>query len=262
MSILNKIVAVKEIEIVRRKSIQSIAVLEQSVGFNRTPYSLKDFLLDNTKTGIIAEFKRKSPSKGWINQTADVKEITQGYQQAGASAISILTDEDFFGGESQDLIEARPFLSIPILRKDFIIDEYQVIETKSLGADVILLIAAILSPSKLASLAQQAKELGLSTLLEVHNQEELQRSFNPYIDAIGVNNRNLNTFETSVQTSFDLVSQIPNSYLKVSESAIDDVALIQQLKQAGFSGFLIGECFMKTFYPNKKAMEFMKDLKE
>lgn len=262
MSILAKIVAHKRDEIVARKAQNTIKVLEQRPAFGRETYSLKTSLLDANRTGIIAEFKRQSPSKGLINGTATVEEVTQGYQKAGASAISILTDELFFGGKDADLVQARPYLHLPILRKDFIIDEYQIIESKSLGADIILLIGAILSAKQLEQMAKLAKSLSLNTLLEVHNKEELERSLNPYIDAVGVNNRNLNTFETSVQTSFELASEIPNQYLKVSESAIDDVTLIQELKEAGYAGFLVGECFMKTPNPSETAHLFMSELRK
>jgi len=217
-------------------------------------------LLDPVRTGIIAEFKRKSPSKGIINDKVTVEKVTTGYAAAGASALSVLTDCDFFMGEKADLVAAREANSIPILRKDFMIDEYQVIEAKSLGADIILLIAAILTTEEIRKLASLAKSLGLNVLLEVHNLAELERSINPNLDAIGVNNRNLADFTVSVQTSYDLVQHIPADFLKISESAISNPETIKQLKQAGFNGFLIGESFMKQEDPGLAMQEFVKGL--
>ncbi len=257
MNILDKIVLNKKREVRAAKNRVSYTKLEESDLFHRECYSFKDFLLDPQRTGIIAEFKRRSPSKGIINDKVTVKEVTNGYANAGASALSVLTDRDFFMGKKADLIAARHANNIPILRKDFMIDEYQVIEAKSLGADIILLIAAILTPAEIESLSSLAKSLGLNVLLEVHNLEELERSINPNLDAIGVNNRNLADFSVSVETSYKLAPHIPAEFLKISESAISNPETIKQLKTAGFNGFLIGENFMKQADPGKAMLEFV-----
>ncbi|MCX2485080.1 indole-3-glycerol phosphate synthase TrpC [Pedobacter sp. MR2016-24] len=260
MNILDKIVIRKKEEVALAKTLVSIAELEKGLHFNRTPYSFREFLLAEDRNGIIAEFKRRSPSKGIINANSTVTAVTTGYAAAGASAISVLTDADFFGGHSNDLLEARAANQVPLLRKDFMIDEYQILEAKALGADIILLIAAILTPAEIAGFAGLAKRLGLNVLLEVHNLEELQRSIHPDVDAIGVNNRNLADFSVDIQTSFKLAEEIPAEFLKISESAISDVKTIKQLKGAGFNGFLIGENFMKTSNPAAAMQAFAKEL--
>jgi indole-3-glycerol phosphate synthase len=260
MNILDKIVINKKKEVALAKSLTSVAGLENSVFFSRNCYSFKEFLLASDRTGIIAEFKRKSPSKGIINDKVSVEEVTQGYASAGASALSVLTDTDFFMGSQIDLINARNANSTPLLRKDFMIDEYQIIEAKSWGADIILLIAAILTPQEIQTLASLAKSLGLNVLLEVHNLEELQRSINPNLDAIGVNNRNLADFSVSVETSYALAPHIPAEFLKISESAISYPETITQLKLAGFNGFLIGENFMKQKNPGEAMTKFVAEL--
>jgi len=257
MNILDKIVAHKRTEIASAKKHVTYTSLEESDFFHREALSFKDFLLDESRTGIIAEFKRKSPSKGIINDQVSVKEVTTGYANAGASALSVLTDRKFFMGKKIDLVKARRVNNIPILRKDFMIDEFQVIEAKSLGADIILLIAAILTPAEIQNLASLAKSLGLNVLLEVHNLEELERSINPNLDAIGVNNRNLADFTVSVETSYQLAEHIPAEFLKISESAISNPETIKQLKTAGFNGFLIGENFMKQADPGGAMKEFV-----
>ncbi|MDE3236045.1 MAG: indole-3-glycerol phosphate synthase TrpC [Bacteroidota bacterium] len=258
MNILDTIIANKREEVKLRKANTGIAALEQSVYFNRTPLSLRQFLLDETRTGIIAEFKRKSPSKGIINAQATVEEVTSAYAQA-ASGISVLTDEAFFGGTMADLQKAR-FNQVPILRKDFMIDEYQVIEAKSIGADVILLIAACLSPKEVKQLATVAKGLGLEVLLEIHNEEELQHVCDE-VDCVGVNNRNLKTFDVSIQTSLNLINKIPTDKIAVAESGISNVDTIVTLRNAGFRGFLIGENFMKQPNPAIAFADFVHQLK-
>ncbi|GAA4931073.1 indole-3-glycerol phosphate synthase TrpC [Mucilaginibacter defluvii] len=260
MTILDKIVANKRKEVARAKSRVSYTKLEESEFFSRQPYSFREFLLAPDRTGIIAEFKRKSPSKGIINDKVTVKQVTTAYADAGASALSVLTDKLFFMGRKIDVKRARALNNIPILRKDFMIDEYQVIEAKAIGADVILLIAAILTPAEIDTLATLAKSIGLSVLLEVHNLEELERSINPNLDAIGVNNRNLADFTVSVETSFQLAKHIPDDFLKISESAISNTEVIKELKQAGFSGFLIGENFMRQEDPGAAMREFVQGL--
>jgi indole-3-glycerol phosphate synthase len=260
-TILDKIVANKKIEVAAAKRRVSYTKLEEADLFNRETYSFREFLLAPGRTGIIAEFKRKSPSKGIINDKVTVKEVTNAYAAAGASALSVLTDKQFFMGKKTDLIKARQVNTIPVLRKDFMIDAYQVIEAKALGADIILLIAAILSPAEIQQLASLAKSIGLNVLLEVHNLAELQRSINPNLDAIGVNNRNLADFSVSVETSFKLAEHIPAEFLKISESAISNTNVIRQLKQAGFNGFLIGENFMKQQDPGAAMREFVEGLR-
>lgn len=260
MSILDEIVNHKKKEVEERKSLYPVKLLERSIYFDTRPVSLKKYLLRPDKSGIIAEFKRKSPSKGMINEFASVEQVTVGYMQAGASALSVLTDENFFGGKNNDLTEARKFNYCPILRKDFIISDYQVVEAKSIGADVILLIAACLSEAEALSLARVAKSLELEVLMEVHNTEELTK-VNSYIDVVGVNNRNLNNFEVSIDTSKQLAEKIPDDFLKISESGIDNPEAIHELKAIGYIGFLIGETFMKTSRPEKACKGFIQALK-
>src|SRR6201996_9003421 len=261
MNILDKIVAHKKTEVAEAKQKVSTQMLESAEFFGRDVLSFKDFLLDANRTGIIAEFKRKSPSKGVINDKVAVEDVTSGYASAGASALSVLTDTEFFMGKQEDLLRARRANQIPVLRKDFMIDEYQVIEAKAFGADIILLIAAILTPSQIQQLAALAKSIGLNVLLEVHNLQELQRSINPNLTAIGVNNRNLADFNVSVETSFELVEYIPDEFMKISESAISNTKVIKQLKEAGFNGFLIGENFMKQADPGTAMREFVAGLR-
>jgi len=259
-NILDKIVIKKREEIAIAKLKTSISELEQGLFFSRPCFSLRDSILNPSLTGIIAEFKRQSPSKGIINDRLSVEEVTQSYAAAGASALSVLTDEQFFGGHNRDLIAARNANEIPILRKDFMLDEYQILEAKSLGADIILLIASILSPEEVKTLASLAKSLGMSVLLEVHNLDELNRSLCDHLDAVGVNNRNLGTFTVSIQHSYDLVEHIPSNFLKISESGISDPKKIADLKRVGFNGFLIGENFMKELNPGKAMQDFVSQI--
>jgi indole-3-glycerol phosphate synthase len=261
MDILQKIVDFKRTEVDERKGLFPIALLEKSTYFAGKPVSLKKYLLREDKSGIIAEIKRKSPSKGDINPYVSVERTSIGYMQAGASALSVLTDKEFFGGKNEDLMVARKFNFCPILRKDFMIDEYQVIEAKSIGADVILLIAAVLSPEEINNLASLAKSLGMEVLLEVHSIEELQRSINPNIDVIGVNNRNLKTFEVSLQNSLNILPHIPADFVAVSESGIKTPQDVVYLRNAGFKGFLIGENFMTNSRPEIACKEFIEDIK-
>ncbi len=261
MTILDKIVQRKKKEVIASKMVTSYTQLEERELFLREPLSFRDFLLDPARTGIIAEFKRKSPSKGIINDEVKVREVTKAYEHAGASALSVLTDRNFFGGSKTDLLIAARFCYVPILRKDFMIDEYQIVEAKTLGADIVLLIAAILTPTEIKQFAALAKSIGLNVLLEVHNLEELERSLDDNIDAIGVNNRNLADFTVSVENSFRLVEHIPDKFLKVSESAISDPETIKQLKAVGFNGFLIGENFMRQADPGAAMEAFVSELK-
>ncbi|MGK7396885.1 MAG: indole-3-glycerol phosphate synthase TrpC [Candidatus Cyclobacteriaceae bacterium M3_2C_046] len=261
MSILEKIITAKQQEVEEKKSLYPVKLLEQSIYFPTRTVSLKKYLLRPDKHGIIAEIKRKSPSKGIINAYISVERTSIGYMQAGASALSILTDKTFFGGSNEDLKTARKFNFCPILRKDFIIDPYQIVEAKSIGADAILLIAAALTPTKIKELAGFAHSLGLEVLMEVHDQTELLDNLTDQIDLIGVNNRNLNTFEVQVETSLNLVSMIPDDFVKVSESGISQPETIIRLQKAGFQGFLMGEYFMHHSRPEKVCMNFIEDLK-
>ena len=257
MNILDKIVARKKEEVAVAKSLATLSDLQKMPLFSRTCYNLKESILNPERTGIIAEYKRASPSKGLINGRNTVQEVVKGYQDAGASAISVLTDKDFFQGSLEDLTAAREVLEIPLLRKEFIIDEYQIAEAKAYGADIILLIAACLKPEEVKNLSEYAKSLGLNVLLEVHNEEELNANTFESIDAIGVNNRNLKDFVVSLDHSYELVNKIPNQYLKVSESGISDPETIKDLKKSGFNAFLIGENFMKTENPMQAIAEFV-----
>lgn len=259
MNILDTIVAAKRKEVEERKRRQPLDLLERKEHFHRTTFSLAEFLKDPSKTGIIAEFKRKSPSKGIINGTADLREVTAAYARLGASAISILTDEEFFGGSSQDLMAARS-LNIPLLRKDFIIDPYQIYEARAIGADVILLIAACLTPEETRKLAMLAAEMQLSVLLELHDEEELGH-VNEFTPIVGINNRNLKTFEVNIEKSLEMASKLPPHAIKVAESGIDKIATIQLFRENGFDGFLIGEQFMKAADPAKAFELFIQELK-
>jgi len=259
MNILDKIVADKRIEVNFRKSLIPLKQLEESVLFSRNSVSLAEALRNST-TGIIAEHKRRSPSKSVINQKSSVWDVAKGYETAGACGMSVLTDSKYFGGSLDDLLTARASVKLPLLRKEFIIDEYQLIEAKAYGADVCLLIAACLTRSEIQNLSELAKSLDLDVLLEVHNQEELEKSLMPSLDMLGVNNRNLKTFEVSLETSKNLSTKIPNDFVKVSESGISSVEAIKELKPYGYKGFLIGENFMKTEDPAQSATEFIKEL--
>ncbi len=260
MTILEKIIAQKTVEVEQAKATVPFTELEQKPLFTRPCRSLHDSIHDPKKNGIIAEYKRASPSKGIINDRASVTDVVLGYQEAGVSAVSVLTDNPFFKGSLDDLVAARAALTIPLLRKEFIIDEYQIVEAKAHGADIILLIAAVLDATQIKDLSESAKSLGLSVLLEVHNRQELERSMMDSVDAIGVNNRNLNDFSVSLDHSLELVDLIPERFVKVSESGISDPDTIRQLRGVGFEGFLIGENFMKTADPTKAVKEFVKKI--
>jgi len=259
MNILDKIVADKRKEVDLRKSLVPISQLEQSVLFYRKSPSLAT-ALRQSNSGIIAEHKRRSPSKSVINQSLNVQDIAQGYENAGVCGMSVLTDGKYFGGSLDDLLLARAAADIPLLRKEFIIDAYQILEAKAHGADVILLIAAILTKNEIKTFSETAKALGLDVLLEVHNEEELHRSIMPSLDMLGVNNRNLKTFEVNLETSKSLSAQIPDDFVKVSESGISSIEAIKDLKQYGYKGFLIGENFMKTDDPGEHAATLIKNL--
>ena len=259
MNILDKIVADKRKEVELKKSIIPVSQYETSVLFERNTNSMAQ-ALKNSDSGIIAEFKRRSPSKESINQNANVGQVAKGYENAGVCGMSVLTDIKYFGGSIEDLVLARSSVNLPLLRKEFIISEYQIIEAKAYGADVILLIAAILTKQEIKTYSELAKSLGLDVLLEVHNEEELHKSIMPSLDMLGVNNRNLKTFEVSLETSKTLSKLIPDDFVKVSESGISSIDAIKELKPFGYEGFLIGENFMKTDNPGKSAIEFIKNL--
>jgi len=260
MTILEKIKEHKIKEIIEKKELYPVKLLERSVYFNTECVSLKKYIKDPERSGIIAEFKRKSPSKGFINKYADVESISIGYMQAGASALSIITDEYFFGAKKSDIEIARKFNYCPILRKDFIIDDYQVIEAKSKGADTILLIAKMLKPTEIKGLAKLAKNLGMEILLEIHEKEELDDICIEDVDIVGVNNRNLNTFDVDIQKSIELSSFMPENIIKIAESGIESAENIKLLKENGFDGFLIGEYFMKHSDPAEKCKELVKQI--
>ena len=259
MNILDKIIADKFREVELKKSLIPVSQLEQSALFDRKCVSLAENL--KAGSGIITEHKRRSPSKSVINQNLNVQDVTWGYEKAGASGISVLTDGKYFGGSLEDLLYTRASVNIPILRKEFMIDEYQILEAKAYGADAILLIASVLTEKQLAYLADSAKNLGMDVLLEIHNEEELQKSLKVNADMMGVNNRNLKTFEVDINNSRILSELIPDNFVKVSESGISNTEAIADLKNYGFEGFLIGENFMKTEDPGAAAKEFIMKIK-
>ena len=261
MDILEKIIQHKQKEVSERKLSNPLIHLTQSPYFKEPCYSLKKALKAKGSSGIISEFKRKSPSLGWIKEYADAAETTSAYAQAGAAALSILTDEHFFGGTTKDVLAARKGVDIPILRKDFIIDEYQLFEAKAMGADVVLLIAECLTPQQIKDLSQTAKSLGLEVLMELHSGDQLDKVCDT-VDCVGVNNRNLKTFSVSIETSIELSSQIPSRFVKVAESGISKPETVTILRGHGFHGFLIGEAFMKTTHPGLALEGFVQSLKK
>lgn len=256
MDILEQIIQQKRREIDQRRHEISMQELEQRRHFHRQTNSLAQSISKKGATGIIAEFKRQSPSKGIINSRSSVEDVVKAYAAFGASGISVLTDAPFFGGSLEDLAVARNCTSVPLLRKDFIIDEYQLVEAKTFGADVILLIAACLSPVRVKELAETAKQLGLEVLLEIHDEPELDHICNA-VDLVGVNNRNLKTFEVNLEHSICLAEKIDRRFVKIAESGISNVENIQYLKQHGFQGFLIGEHFMSKNSPMDAFKHFV-----
>lgn len=257
-NILDKIIANKRLEVERHKKETSINELEKRLSTITTPASFKE-AIKNSRTGIIAEFKRRSPSRDWIFKDAKIEDVIPLYSQNGASAISVLTDMDFFGGELADLELAGSLTKTPLLRKDFVVDEYQLYQAKISGASAILLIASALTIDETKQLAKKAKELNLDVLLEIHNEQELHH-INDKVDVVGVNNRNLGTFVTDIQISFDLADKIPNDFIKISESGISEPQTVIDLQQAGYKGFLMGENFMKTSNPGKALEDFINQL--
>lgn len=261
MTILDKIIAFKKKEIARVKEEVPVKKLVESPNFKREPISLRKSLLESYSTGIIAEFKRQSPSKGIINDKVSVEEVATGYLEANVAALSILTDTSFFGGTMVDLMQARSINTTkPILRKDFIVDGFQIVEAKAIGADVILLIAACLTKQEIKNYGQLAEDIGLEVLYEVHSEEDIDK-----IDLsnkiIGINNRNLNTFKVDLEHSINLANQIPEDCVRVSESGISDPRIITGLKEYNFKGFLIGESFMKEENPGLACETFISQIK-
>ncbi|MEP6795332.1 MAG: indole-3-glycerol phosphate synthase TrpC [Saprospiraceae bacterium] len=260
MNLLDNIRDYKLKEVEERKSLYPIKLLEKSIFFKSQCVSMREYVTDPKRSGIIAEFKRKSPSKGNINKYANVEEVTLGYMGAGASALSILTDEYFFGAKKDDLQIARKFNYCPILRKDFLLDEYQIIESKSIGADAILLIARFIVPSQIKQLTSLAHQIGMEVLLEIHSDEELDEIDLTNIDLIGINNRDLQTFEVDIENSILLAKKLPASTVKIAESGIESAEAIRRLRESGFDGFLIGEYFMRHSHPAQKCKELIKQL--
>jgi indole-3-glycerol phosphate synthase len=261
-NILDEIIANKYKEVATRKELFPVKLLEQSLSFSAPTVSMSDYLRRPDKVGIIAEIKRRSPSKGIINQHISVETLSVGYMQAGASALSVLTDQKFFGGTIEDLKKARTFNYCPILRKDFIVDEYQIVEARGAGADVILLIAAALSPNRVAELARFSRSLGLETLLETHSASELNSHLCDDIDIIGVNNRNLHTFEVSASLAEELINLIPTNMCAIAESGISDAQTLIRLKRLGYRGFLIGEAFMRHARPEEACQRLVQEVEK
>jgi len=259
MKILDKIVEDKKIEINKLLSNSSISKLENSHLFSRKCISLKESIKNNN-SGIICEFKRRSPSNQNINYISSLSDVVSGYEEAGAAGLSILTNKKYFDGDTQDIIDIRDISNLPILRKEFIISEYQVIEAKSIGSDAILLIASILSEEEIIGYSSLAKSIGLEVLLEIHSEDELYKISGDDIDIVGVNNRNLDTLEIDLNNSIELYGKIPSKFVKISESGISEVESILKLKEVGYNGFLIGEKFMKKSNPMESAYDFIKKI--
>ena len=260
MDILTNIIDKKLKEIEFLKNSISIPTLEGSSFFKDKTKSLSKSI-KQSEIGIIAEHKRKSPSKSDINHLTSSESIIKGYNDNGAAAISFLTEKNFFNGSSIEFTKARAITNLPMLRKDFIIDEYQIIESKSMGADAILLIAACLNSTEIINLSKLAKSFDLEVLIEVHDLEELDKSCIDSVDIIGINNRNLKTFDVNIETSLNLVEKIPSSFTKISESGLNNTSEIITLKNSGFDGFLIGEKFMKSSNPGEELSNFLSKIK-
>jgi indole-3-glycerol phosphate synthase len=256
MNILQEILAGKKKEIAEARMLTPVERLEKSPLFERQTLKLTEYLSDPLKTGIIAEFKRRSPSKGIINDDADPEKVISGYSQNGASGVSVLTDNTFFGGINTDLSRSRSLCNVPMLRKDFIIDEYQIVEARAIGADVILLIAAALKEKQASRLARFANSLELQVLMEIHNRSEASM-INDFIDIAGVNNRDLNTFMVNIDVSFEIAGILPANLIRISESGISSPETIKILRDAGYNGFLLGEIFMKEVDPVAAFIDFM-----
>lgn len=261
MSILETIREQKIKEVAERSVLYPQKLLEKSMYFETQCVSLTKYLRSAGHSGIIAEFKRKSPSKGNINQYADAEKVTLGYMQAGAAALSVLTDQLFFGAQKDDLPLARKYNYCPILRKDFIIDEYQIIESKAMGADAILLIAKMLPAREISRFTNLAQTLGMEVLVETNTEAEILENYCTTADLVGINNRDLNTFEVTIENSIRLAKMLPEEVVKIAESGLESADIIKDLKSNGFSGFLIGEYFMRSNSPASKCAELIKQLR-
>ena len=259
MTILDEVIQHKRREVAARREQISRRELERSALFDAPRRSVVKALHDSDQAGIIAEFKRRSPSKGWFNKDANAAQIAKDYNAAGASALSILTDQQFFAGANEDLTTARAAVELPILRKDFVVEEFQIIEARALGADCILLIAAALSEIEIKKLAAAARNIGLEVLLEVHSREEIPTDLTD-ISIVGVNNRNLKDFSVDLNRSLEIAASLPVNLPKISESGLSDARDIVTLRAAGFKGFLIGETFMKTDNPGAACAEFIEQI--
>lgn len=259
MKILDNIISDKKIEIETLSKIVSISNLEKQKDFTKQCKSLKESI-KKSKSGIICEFKRKSPSNEKINYKSNISEVINGYEKAGAVGVSILTNKIYFDGSISDINEVKNNVDIPILRKEFIISEYQIIESKSIGADAILLIASILDKEEIKNYSSLAKSLGLEVLLEIHSIDEFNKISNTDFDIIGVNNRNLDTLDIDIENSIEMFEDIPSEFIKISESGISKVDSIIKLIKVGYDGFLIGENFMKTDNPGSSATTFIREL--
>lgn len=255
-NILDHILEEKRREVADERENTPVEQLRRSPFYTRERLSMSRSILRATPCGIIAEFKRCSPSKGFIRPQADPAEIVPAYARAGAAACSVLTDRKFFAGSADDLFAARRAADIPLLRKDFVIDPYQLHQAAAWGADAVLLIAAALGKDRCRELARTAADLGLEVLLEIHTQDELV-CLCPEITMVGINNRDLRTFRTDVQTSLTLVRSLPRHVVRVSESGIDSPETVSKLRAAGFDGFLIGECFMRRDDPADALRTFL-----
>ncbi len=259
-TILDQIIHHKREEVRQRAELVPVKLLEQSIYFSTPVVSLSRYLNRPDKSGIIAEFKRRSPSKGEINAYASVEEVSIGYMQAGASALSILTDSTYFGGKNADLMEARKFNFCPILRKDFMISEYQIIEARSIGADAILLLASVLSKEEMAGYTTFARSLGLEVVIEIHEKKHLEK-VHPDAQVIGVNSRDLRDFSVDVQRAHDLFPSLPAEMVRIAESGLTQAATVADLYDTGYRGFLIGEAFMKADRPALACKQFIQDLR-
>lgn len=259
MTVLETILNNKRREVASLKEKISIRDLEKTRLFSEKTLSLSDYLSDSSKTGIIAEFKRCSPSKGMINPSVNIEDVTRGYSIAGASGLSVLTDMEFFGGSCNDLTVTRELNDIPVLRKDFIIDEFQLLESRSAGADAILLIASALDRDQIRDLARLSHSLDMEVLLEVHSPDEIEK-VNEYVNIIGVNNRDLRTFKIDTGTSFEMIEKVPHSFLKISESGLTSPGIIKELREAGYDGFLIGSLFMSAGDPVSAFVDFVREI--
>ncbi|MCZ6579831.1 MAG: indole-3-glycerol phosphate synthase TrpC [Gammaproteobacteria bacterium] len=253
--ILNRILARKTEEIAANRLAVPIDRIRQQLATASTPRGFIKSLQEKQASGlaaVIAEIKKASPSKGVIREDFDPAQIARSYAKGGAACVSVLTDRDFFQGHDDYLLAARNACSLPVLRKEFIIDSYQVFEARVLGADCILLIVAALDDDALTKLYALSGELGMDTLVEVHDQSELERAMRLDLDMIGINNRNLHTFETQLSTTLDLLDQIPGGCLVVTESGIHSSEDVKLMRDHGVNSFLVGEAFMRAHEPGSE----------